>query len=94
VSNNLDTDSLLKLMRATEERGDYRPKLAQVKVPVLVAQGEEDLLIPPSTAQEVAAAIPGARFVIIEKAGHTLNLEAIPQVTKLVRAHLENCFHQ
>jgi 3-oxoadipate enol-lactonase len=88
VGRNLQADDLLKLMRATEERGDYRPKLRDVKVPVLVAQGEEDFLIPPSTAIEVADHIPGAKFTVVEKTGHTLNLEAIPQTVALLRKFL------
>lgn len=88
VARNLETKDLLKLMRATEERGDYRAKLKSVEVPVLVVQGEEDFLIPPSVAKEVADHIPGAQFYVIEKAGHTLNLEAIPQTVKLMKEFL------
>jgi 3-oxoadipate enol-lactonase len=85
VTRDLETESLLKLMEATETRGDYRKKLAAISVPVLVAQGEEDILIPPSVAEEVAQNIPGATFEIIPKVGHTLNLEAIPQTIQLIR---------
>lgn len=85
IGRDLLNDSLLKLMEATNVRGDYREKLNTVKIPVLVAQGEEDLLIPPAIAKEVADNIPGAEFIVIEKAGHTLNLEAIPQTVALVR---------
>ncbi|HTL81536.1 MAG TPA: alpha/beta hydrolase [Bacteroidia bacterium] len=89
VARELRTDSLLKLMKATEVRGDYREKLKRVnvngKVKVIVAQGKEDVLIPPSVAKHVAENIPGAEFVVLEKVGHTLNLEAIPQVIKLLR---------
>ena len=85
IGRDLLNDSLLKLMEATNVRGDYRKKLNGVKIPVVVAQGEEDLLIPPSVAKEVADNIPGAEFIVIEKAGHTLNLEAIPQTISLVK---------
>jgi 3-oxoadipate enol-lactonase len=85
IGRDLSNDGLLKLMEATNVRGDYRKKLENVKVPVLVVQGEEDLLIPPSIAKEVADHIPGAGFIIIEKAGHTLNLEAIPQVISILK---------
>lgn len=85
IGRDLSNDSLLKLMEATNVRGDYRGRLNSVKIPVLVAQGEEDLLIPPAVAKEVAENIPGAEFMVIEKAGHTLNLEAIPQTVVLLR---------
>ncbi|CAN5896188.1 3-oxoadipate enol-lactonase [soil metagenome] len=89
IGRNLPNDSLLKLMEATNVRGDYREKLNAVKIPVVVVQGEEDMLIPPSIAKEVADHIPGATFNVIEKAGHTLNLEAIPQVISLLRKFIE-----
>ncbi|HET6989798.1 MAG TPA: alpha/beta hydrolase [Bacteroidia bacterium] len=85
VSRDLETDSLLKLIKGTDVRGDYREKLKAVKIPVLVVQGEEDFLIPPAIAKEVADHIPDSEFLVIEKAGHTLNLEAIPQTVKLIR---------
>jgi 3-oxoadipate enol-lactonase len=85
IGRDLLNDSLLKLMEGTNARGDYRAKLKAVKVPVLVVQGEEDVLIPPAIAKEVADHIPGAEFIVIEKAGHTLNLEAIPQTISLLK---------
>jgi 3-oxoadipate enol-lactonase len=88
IARELSTDSLLKLMRATEERGDYRPFLGKINKPVIVVQGQEDLLIPPAIAKEVADAIPGAAFEVIANAGHTLNLEAIPQVVQLLKNFL------
>ncbi len=88
VGRDLVTDSLLKLMQATNERGDYRGKLKNVKIPVMVVQGEEDFLIPPDVAKEVADHIAGAKFFVIEKVGHTLNLEAIPQVIQAIKVLL------
>ena len=85
IGRALLNDSLLKLMEATNVRSDYRKNLNAVKIPVVVAQGEEDVLIPPAIAKEVADHIPGSEFIVIEKAGHTLNLEAIPQVISLVK---------
>ncbi len=91
IGRDLLNDSLLKLMEATNVRGDYRKNLNAVKIPVVVAQGEEDILIPPTIAKEVADNIPGAEFIVIEKVGHTLNLESIPQVISLVKSHIKKC---
>jgi 3-oxoadipate enol-lactonase len=88
VGRNLDRESLLKLMKGTDVRGDYREQLKKVKVPVLVVQGEEDFLIPPDIAKEVADAIRDAEFVVLSKVGHTLNLEAIPQTIQLIKKFL------
>lgn len=89
ISNNLSPENLFKLMEATEVRGDYREKLTDVNVNVMVVHGEEDLLIPVSVASEVADRIPQSELIVLENAGHTLNLEAIPQITKLIGEYIE-----
>lgn len=86
-SNN-DSQALFKLMRATKERQDYRPQLQNIKTPTLVIQGEKDLLLPVHLAEEVAKAIPNSILKIIPMAGHTLNLEAVPQMCHLIKDFL------
>lgn len=84
-----DAQSLFKLMRATKERPDYRPMLAKVKSSTLVIQGEKDMLLPVHLAGEVAKAIPGAHLEVIQNTGHTLNLEAVPQMCALIKTFLK-----
>jgi proline iminopeptidase len=48
---------------------DFRPRLADLRRPVLVMQGTDDL-VPLEASQEWAAALPEARFLRIEGAGH------------------------
>lgn len=48
---------------------DALDRLAAVTAPTLVVVGEQDLLIPPWVAREVAEAIPGARFETIRGEG-------------------------
>ncbi|GAB3485336.1 alpha/beta fold hydrolase [Amycolatopsis cihanbeyliensis] len=47
-------------------------RLAEITVPALVLWGERDQWLPPDTGSRLAAAIPGARRVIIRDAGHFL----------------------
>ncbi|MFF8394966.1 alpha/beta fold hydrolase [Streptomyces sp. NPDC016172] len=47
-------------------------ELASVTAPTLVLHGTEDPMFPPAHAEATAAAIPGARLVMIEGMGHTL----------------------
>jgi 3-oxoadipate enol-lactonase len=82
---NEDKQALFKLMRATKERVDYRPELKKVTVPTMVIQGEKDLLLPVHMAGEVAKAIPNSQFKVIPHVGHTLNLEAVPQMVKVIK---------
>lgn len=89
ISNNLSPDNLFKLMMATETRGDYRTQLKKINVPVLVIHGEEDLLIPVAVASEVNEHLRESDFIVLPKVGHTLNLEAIPQISGLILEYLE-----
>jgi 3-oxoadipate enol-lactonase len=49
--------------------------LEAIRVPTHVVVGAEDTLTPPATSREMARRIPGARFTIIEGAGHLSNIE-------------------
>jgi 3-oxoadipate enol-lactonase len=44
--------------------------LASIAVPTLVLVGEEDVITPPSEAQALADAIPGARLEVVPESGH------------------------
>ena len=46
------------------------PRLADVHAPTLVISGEFDPLVPPPLSRRVAAAIPGAQYVVIRRAAH------------------------
>ncbi len=63
------------IARGMAQRVDAHDLLAQISVPTLVLVGEQDAVTPPKVAQEYAAQIPGAQFVVIPQAGHLSNLE-------------------
>ncbi|GHE58247.1 alpha/beta fold hydrolase [Streptomyces capitiformicae] len=52
--------------------GDDTADLASVAAPTLVLHGTEDPMFPPAHAEASAAAISGARLVMIEGLGHSL----------------------
>lgn len=85
-----DKQALFKLMRATKEREDYRKKLADITIPTIVIQGEKDLLFPVHMAKEVSDSIPNTKLIVIPNAGHTLNLEAVPQMCKAILDFIKN----
>lgn len=68
--------------RAIISRPDSRPGLAAIGCPTLVLAGAEDVLTPPDLAAEIAGGIPGARQVIIPRAGHLSTLEQPAPVTR------------
>jgi pimeloyl-ACP methyl ester carboxylesterase len=54
---------------------DFRDRLDDVKVPVLLIWGREDNLVPVADADEFERLIPGARKVILEDTGHVAMIE-------------------
>jgi pimeloyl-ACP methyl ester carboxylesterase len=56
-------------------RPDTTDVLASIDVPTLVVTGAEDALFAPEVGRELASAIPGARFLLVEEAGHLSSLE-------------------
>jgi pimeloyl-ACP methyl ester carboxylesterase len=60
-------------------------RLAELSMPALILHGEADPLLRPSAGRDTAAAIPGARLVILPGVGHDLPREAWAQVAGEVR---------
>lgn len=63
-------------------------RLGEITVPTLVMAGRDDFVFPPECQHEMAAAIPGARLVIIDRAGHNPHLEQTAQVMATVSEFL------
>jgi pimeloyl-ACP methyl ester carboxylesterase len=73
-------------------RHDTRVRLHKLAgLDVTVIHGEEDALVDPSRGRQLAAAIPGARLVMIPACGHMLTTDAEAQTAAAVLAHLERC---
>jgi 3-oxoadipate enol-lactonase len=68
---------------------DLRAGLPGVAAPTLVIGGVQDPSIPPDHGRAIAAAIPGARFELLDPAAHLANVERAPEVTHLIEDHLE-----
>lgn len=62
-------------LRGMAERADSREMLGKITVPTLILAGQQDRVIPADRSEEMAAAIPGSRLVVIEGAGHMPMLE-------------------
>lgn len=68
--------------QATISRPDSRPSLSAIACPALVLVGDSDQVAPPALSEEIAAAIPGARLVVIADCGHLSTLERPQAVTQ------------
>ncbi|KAA0583275.1 alpha/beta fold hydrolase [Azospirillum sp. B21] len=78
-------DGYAREQEAIISRPDSRPGLAAIRCPTLVVCGRQDLLTPPALHEEMAAAIPGARLVLLEDCGHLSAMEQPQAVTALMR---------
>ena len=70
-----DPRAVAGAQRGMAARPDATEALAGIGVPTLVVHGEEDEIIGSEVGRELAAAIPDARFLLVERAGHLANLE-------------------
>jgi pimeloyl-ACP methyl ester carboxylesterase len=71
---------------------DYRDALAHIRVPALVIVGDVDRLTPPVTAKAMVDALPDARLVVMEGAGHLTMLERHEQFNTVGEELLERAF--
>lgn len=69
---------------------DGRPDLTRIAAPTLVVAGEQDPATPPATMRELAAAITGAAFHVVDPGAHLANVEQSDRITELVVAHIAN----
>ncbi len=67
---------------------DLRPRLAELRLPVLVITGERDGTIPPRNQNQMARRIPGAVQVVIPEAGHGVVIEQPDRVNQELLAFL------
>ena len=87
----LHRDSYLKTLETvTRHRGPAPEALAAIASarPVLLVCGSEDRLTPPERMRKLAAEMPGARFEIIDGAGHLSNIERPQRFDALLRDFL------
>lgn len=54
---------------------DSRPDLAAIAVPTLVLVGEQDQLMPPEVARELAVGIAHAQIVVVPECGRGSTIE-------------------
>lgn len=63
-------------------------RLPKINVPTLVVHGDEDRLVPPENGRVVASRIPGARFELLQGAGHILITDQPEKSIDMIRGFL------
>ena len=63
--------AFLRQLKAIKAWGRQPPQdLAKIKIPVLIANGDHDIMVPTVNSADLARRIPGAELVIYQDAGH------------------------
>lgn len=63
--------AFLRQLKAIKAWGQQAPQnLARLRMPVLIANGDNDIMVPTELSREMARRIPHAQLVIYEDAGH------------------------
>jgi 3-oxoadipate enol-lactonase len=75
ASHPIDPVGYTRQKQAADGHNTYE-RLPEIKVPTLVITGEADRLIPSENSRILASRIPGAKLVLIKKAGHGFYSEA------------------
>jgi pimeloyl-ACP methyl ester carboxylesterase len=78
----ISEDGLNRQVCAVYAAPDRRPALSTISAKTLVIHGAEDPLISPEASKEIATAIPGAKFVLVDGMGHGICNRAIKIQTK------------
>lgn len=80
-----DPDGMRTMIRSLAE-ADLREELARVHLPALLIWGAQDVRSPLSVARDLEARIEGSRLVVLEGAGHLVQVEAADRVNAELRA--------
>lgn len=90
MAEDTGPEAFVRQQTAIMNRADSRPTLGAIRCPTLVVVGADDVLTPPDRAAEMAAAIPGARQVVVPACGHLSPLEQPQAVTEALVALLSS----
>jgi len=64
-------EALLRQLKAIKSWGQQTPQdLGSIRIPVLIANGDNDIMVPTANSVDMARRIPGAQLIIYEDAGH------------------------
>ena len=72
---------------------DRTQDLKSVRAPTLVIHGSEDPLFPVGQGKAIAAAVPGAKLMIIEGMGHAFPPEVWPLLVNAIDKHIRNAMN-
>jgi pimeloyl-ACP methyl ester carboxylesterase len=84
----ISEEGLRRQVCAVYAASDRRPALSRMSVKTLVIHGTDDPLISPEASKEIATAIPGAKFVLVDGMGHGILRPSWPKLLELLTKHV------
>jgi len=64
-------EAFLRQLKAIRNWGQQTPQnLGEIRIPVLIANGDNDVMVPTANSIDMARRIPGAQLIIYDDAGH------------------------
>lgn len=89
MADGIGVEAFVRQQQAILGRPDNRPFLKEIKCPTVLIVGAEDALTPVKVHEEMAAAIPGARLVVIDHCGHLSTMEKPAEVNAILQRWLD-----
>lgn len=79
------TDWQRESVGRTNMKVNHLPNLNRIHCPTVVIHGEQDQVVPPTVAREIAGAIPGSSLRLLPSTGHWPNREKPNEFNALLR---------
>jgi len=88
MAERVGPEAFQRQQKAIMGRLDQRKFLPRIACPTLVLCGRQDQITPLDRSEEMAAAIAGAKLVVVEHCGHIPQLERPEEATRAMREWL------
>jgi proline iminopeptidase len=88
INTKVFTKSVNEAVERDVQRFDLNPEIKKFKFPTLVITGRYDINVAPSVAFKIHKAIPGSKFVVLERSGHLPFFEEPEPFVRAVEAFL------
>ncbi|ABD87218.1 alpha/beta fold hydrolase [Rhodopseudomonas palustris] len=86
-ARGLNPAGVARQLRAVLASGNRRARLRQIKAPTLVIHGSVDPLVRPAAGKDTVAAIPGAKWLLIDGMGHALPMPMWRTIIEAIAKH-------
>ncbi len=81
---------IMKQLKALSRHNRFSELKGLAHIPTLVVSAKEDPIALPAFGLELAANIPGAKFILLENASHGIVLERPDEINNLLLEHFSN----